>query len=238
MRIAILEDDDAQREAICGLLASIGHHCHGFTASKALLRALRNETYDLLILDWNLPDLPGIEVLEWSRTHLSPPPPALILTSRTEEADMVLGLNAGADDYVIKPVQPPVLMARVGAILRRAYAAAESRPIEQFDDHVFNVAAQTVQVHGETVVLTTKEFNLALLLFKNLHRALSRDHLLETIWGRSPEVQTRTLDMHISRIRMKLNLRPQNGYKLIPVYSYGYRLEKLVDTVACVTEDA
>lgn len=232
MRIAILEDDEVQREAMSGLLALNGHHCHTFAASKALLRALRNETYDLLVLDWNLPDLPGIEVLQWSQRNLKPAPPALIVTSRTDDADVVEGLNAGADDYVVKPVQSAVLMARVNAILRRAYAPADDGPIERYDDYLFDTAAQTVRVRDETVALTAKEFSLSRLLFQNLHRALSRDHLLEMVWGHSPDVQTRTLDMHISRIRMKLGLRPEHGYKLIPVYSYGYRLEKLADIAA------
>lgn len=193
------------------------------------MRALRNETYDLLVLDWNLPDLPGIEILQWSLRNLKPAPPALMLTSRTDKADIVAGLSAGADDYVVKPADPSVLVARVNAILRRAYAASETRPIEQFGEYIFNVAAQTVQVRGETITLTTKEFSLSLLLFQNLHRALSRDHLLEMVWGRSLDVQTRTIDMHISRVRTKLGLCAEHGYKLIPVYSYGYRLEKLSD---------
>jgi DNA-binding response OmpR family regulator len=229
MRIAVLEDDDVQLRAICRLLTSAGHHCHPFASSRSLLRALRNETYDLLVLDWNLPDLPGIEVLRWSRQNLNSAPPVLMLTSRADEADIVAGLNAGADDYIVKPPPPTVLIARVGAILRRAHVAAESRPIERYDDYLFDTTTQTVQVGGEEIVLTTKEFRLALLLFQNLHRALSRDHLLEVIWGRSPDVQTRTLDQHISRVRIKLSLRPEHGYKLIPVYSYGYRLEKLAD---------
>lgn len=229
MRLAILEDDEAQRASIFGLLTAAGHHCHVFASSKALLRELRNETYDLLILDWNLPDLPGIEVLEWSRRSLKPAPPALMVTSRTDEADIVAGLNAGADDYVLKPIQPAVLTARVTALLRRAYGTAERPAIEQYDDYVFNTAAQSVQIGGDAVVLTAKEFSLSLLLFQNLHRALSRDYLMETVWGRSPDLQTRTLDMHVSRIRMKLGLRPERGYKLLPVYGYGYRLEKLVD---------
>ncbi len=82
---------------------------------------------------------------------------------------------------------------------------------------------------GEPVALTAKEFGLALLLFRNVHRALSRGHILEAIWGRNPDLPTRTLDMHISRIRSKLELRPQNGYRLAPVYSYGYRLERLTE---------
>ena len=84
-------------------------------------------------------------------------------------------------------------------------------------------------MNGELLPLTAKEFGLALLLFRNVHRALSRGHILEAIWGRNPDLPTRTLDMHISRIRTKLELRPENGYRLAPVYSYGYRLEQLTD---------
>jgi DNA-binding response OmpR family regulator len=227
MRIALLDDDDAQIEAVSNLLTSGGHSCHSFCTSNALLRALRNETYDLLILDWNVPDLPGVEVLNWSRRNLQTPPPALMLTARLDEADIVTGLNTGADDYVIKPVQPAVLLARVNALLRRAYGAVDTAPVQAHDDYLFNVPAQTVTVRGETVSLTSKEFALALFLFQNMHRALSRDHLLEAVWGRGPGLLTRTLDMHISRIRVKLGLRPEFGYRLTPVYSYGYRLEKL-----------
>jgi len=229
MRIAILDDDEAQIEAVASLMASAGHACQSFASSKPLLKALRTESYDLLILDWNLPDIPGIEVLGWFRANLQAAPPTLMLTGRWDEADIVAGLNAGADDYVVKPVQPSVLLARVNAILRRAYAAGESGPVERHGGYTFNHPAQTVTVRGETIDLTAKEFQLSLLLFQNIHRALSRDHILEAVWGWSPEVQTRTLDMHISRVRMKLGLRPEFGYRLAPVYSYGYRLEKLAE---------
>jgi len=121
-----------------------------------------------------------------------------------------------------------VLIARVNALLRRAYPAKAAEGVETFGDYGFNAPAETVSVGGETVNLTAKEFGLALLLFRNTHRALSRAHILEAVWGRNPDLATRTLDMHISRIRTKLNLRPENGFRLSPVYSYGYRLERLM----------
>jgi DNA-binding response OmpR family regulator len=227
MRIAALEDDKAQREALAEFINAAGYACRSFSASKPLLAALRHETFDLLILDWNIPDLSGIEVLNWVRGNLSPPPPCLLLTSRQSEEDIVAGLNAGADDYITKPVQSSVLLARVNAVLRRARPTQPDSLAERHGDYIFNPSGETVTIGGETVVLTSKEFCLARLLFRNLHRPLSRAYLLETVWGRNPDLPTRTLDMHISKIRVKLGLRPDRGFRLTSVYSYGYRLERL-----------
>jgi DNA-binding response OmpR family regulator len=227
MRIAALDDEAPQLESVERLLTAAGHACHAFSSAKALVAALRRETFDLLLVDWNLPEMSGIEVIGWVRENLSPAPPILLLTSRSDEADVVAGLNAGADDYVVKPVQPGVLLARVGALLRRAYSGRPTDPVETFGDYSFDTRAEAVGLKGEAVALTAKEYGLALLLFRNTHRALSRAHILEAIWSRNPDLPTRTLDMHISRIRSKLNLRPENGFRLTPVYSYGYRLERL-----------
>ena len=229
MRIAALEDDDAQREAIARLLVSGGHNCQCFQLATPLIAALRRETFDLLVLDWNLPDMSGLDVVTWAHKNLTPCPPILLLTSRSSEADVVAGLNGGADDYVVKPVQSGVLLARVNALLRRSYPDRATGGIETHGEYRFNLPAEQVTRDGEPVPLTAKEFGLALLMFRNVHRALSRGHILEAIWGSNPDLPTRTLDMHISRIRSKLELRPQNGYRLAPVYSYGYRLERLTE---------
>lgn len=230
MRIAALDDDPAQLEAVERALTEAGHSCQTFPLAKALVAALRRDTFDLLVVDWNLPDMSGIETIAWARENLETPPPVLLLTSRSAEEDVVKGLNAGADDYVVKPVQAPVLLARVNALLRRAYPARPAERVEAFGDYGFDIQAETVTLGGQAgPAMTSKEFALALLLFRNTHRALSRAHILETVWGRNPDLPTRTLDMHISRIRSKLNLRPENGFRLAPVYSYGYRLERLQD---------
>jgi DNA-binding response OmpR family regulator len=226
MRIATLEDDKAQSDAIGRLIAGAGHTCKCFETSRQFVTALRRETYDLLVMDWNLPESSGLEVLTWARENLATQAPVLLLTSRSSEADIVAGLGAGADDYVVKPVQPAVLLARINALLRRAYDRTSEGP-ETFGDYVFNPGTETLIVDEQTYTLTPKEFGLALLLFRNLHRALSRNYILENVWGRNPDLPSRTLDMHISRLRTKLNLRPSNGYRLTPVYSYGYRLERV-----------
>jgi DNA-binding response OmpR family regulator len=232
MRVALLEDDQAQREALVDLVCAAGYACRSFSASRPLITALRRESFDLLILDWNVPDLSGIEILSWVRDNLKPAPPCLLLTSRQAEEDIVAGLNAGADDYIAKPLQPSVLIARINALMRRAYPASRDPELERFGDYTFAPAGEAVTIGAQSVALTSKEFRLALLLFRNLHRALSRAYLLEAVWGRNPDLPTRTLDIHISKIRSKLAIRPERGFRLTSVYSYGYRLERLANDAA------
>jgi hypothetical protein len=226
VRIAILEDDVALAGLVEMTLAEGGHTCEVYGDGQLLTRALHRTTYDLLILDWNVPGLSGLGVIEWTRANLEVAPPSLMLTSRSAEEDIVAGLSAGADDYVIKPVAPNVLKARVNALARRVYPTI-APAVETFGPYSFDTRGEIVQLSGETIGVTAKEFALALLLFRNLHRALSRAYIFEALWGRNPNLPTRTLDAHISNIRTKLNLRPDNGFKLVPIYAYGYRLEAL-----------
>ncbi|ARS28800.1 response regulator transcription factor [Sphingomonas sp. KC8] len=228
MRIAILDDDPALAAHVESVLLEAGHNCATFHSGRKLLNVLHHETFDLLLLDWNVPDLTGIALLGWIREHIEKPPPVILLTSRSAEEDIVEGLRGGADDYIVKPLQAVVLAARVEAVLRRAYPAPATTSIETFDNYVFDTSLESITHEGTPVPMTSKEFLLALLLFRNLHRALSRSYIFDALWGRRPDLPTRTLDAHISKIRSKLNLRPENGYKLVPVYAYGYRLEKLL----------
>lgn len=230
MRVAVLEDEAAQAELVVRTLSDVGHSCVPFATGPALMAKLRQETFDLLILDWNVPGgISGLDVATWARAHLSPPPPILMVTARSDAADIVAGLNAGADDFLVKPIDPSVLLARVHAVLRRAYPPElESRP-ETFGDVTFEPLHRTVTIGGLEVQLTAKEYDLALVFFRNMYRALGRSYLLETVWGRNPDLATRTLDAHVSKIRAKLGLRPDRGFKLAPVYSYGYRLERVSD---------
>ena len=226
MKIALLDDDPVQLETMATAAEGLGYRAVLFSRAQALISALRKDTFDLLIVDWNLPDRSGLEVLAWARTNLRPPPPMLLVTSRAEDEDIVAGLNAGADDYLPKPLSPSVLAARINALMRRAYAQPSAPGAEILGDTVFHESAGAVTRDGQTVVLTAKEFALARLLFRNLHRALSRTYILETVWDNEPNLNSRSLDMHISRIRTKLNLRPERGFRLTPIYSYGYRLER------------
>lgn len=227
MKVAVLDDDPDQVTAIVSVAEGSGYRTVGFSRAAALLSAMRRETFDLLVVDWALPDRSGLEVIRWVRLNIDPPPPMLLVTARTDDADVVAGLEAGADDYLAKPISPPVLAARMAALLRRAYPRSADARIEQHAGLAFDPAASAVTVGATPVVLTAKEFALALVLFRNLQRALSRSYLTEAVWGGDPGVNSRSLDMHISRIRSKLKLRPEEGFRLTPVYSYGYRLERL-----------
>lgn len=227
MKVAILEDEAEQAALVDGLLAEAGHLCTVLTSGDALLGALRRDTYDLLLLDWNVPGASGLEVAAWARRHLQPAPPILMLTARNTDEDIVAALEGGADDFVVKPIEPRVLLARVNALLRRAYTEPTGPAPAEIAGYRFEPLSHRVTWETGQATLTEREFTLALTFFRNLQRQLSRAYLLEGVWGWSPEAQTRTLDAHVSRLRNKLGLRPENGFRLAPVYSYGYRLERL-----------
>lgn len=229
MRIAILDDDVSQTDFVSQTLTAAGHTCHAFNSGKEMLTRLRRETYDLLILDWNVPDVSGNEILAWVRQNLAPGLPAIFMTNRTAEEDIVQGLNCGADDYMIKPVRKFELLARVNALLRRAYPTTVPGGRDVHGAYTFDQQTHVVEFNDQSIQLTQKEFDLALLFFRNLSRPLSRSHILEAVWGRDIDVPSRTMDTHVSRIRTKLDLRTENGFRLSPVYSYGYRLEKLAE---------
>lgn len=227
MRIAILDDDQIILDFVCTVLNAAGHTCHPYVSGKELLHQLRRESFDMLILDWQVPDLSGTVVLHWVREKLSTTLPVLFMTGRSGESDIIAGLDAGADDYMIKPLRRGELVARVQALLRRAYPDQTAEEISRFGIYQFETRACKASVNNVSVEMTQKEFDLALLLFRNIGRPLSRAYILEAVWTRDIDIPSRTMDTHISRVRSKLALRPENGYRLAPVYSYGYRLEQV-----------
>lgn len=229
MRIAALDDEPGQLDLIKSTMEGIGHECHGFSDGRSLLRELRQQTYDLLILDWTLPDVQGPSVVKWIREDLSSRLPILFVTNRREESDMVEGLSAGADDFMVKPVRVAELQARVRALLRRAYPA-QHEPELVFGPYHFFPQSRMLKFKGEPAELKHREYELALFLFQNLGRLLSREHLREAVWGLGAESPSRSLDTHISRLRTKLDLRPSNGFLLSAIYGLGYRLEAIDGT--------
>lgn len=230
MRIGLLDDDTSQTQWVKELLTEAGHICHEFHLSQELINRLRRDTFDLLILDWNIPDLSGPEVLAWVRQHIEMPIPVIFMTNRTREEDIVAGLNSGADDYIFKPAKKIELLARVNAVLRRAYPDTLQTQ-ESHGDYIFDNVHKIIYLKGQKIEdITAKEYDLALLFFRHFSRPLSRSHILETIWGKNYDIPTRTMDTHICKIRSKLKLRVENGLRLAPVYSYGYRLERSEET--------
>lgn len=224
MRIGLLEDDPAQATLIGDWLTQAGHdHMHCSTG-RQFLSALRGETFDLAIIDWELPDTTGVDVLKQLRSDARLQLPVLFVTNRDSEMDIVTALDAGADDYIVKPARRQELLSRMGALLRRNQAAQFSAQTA-FPPYVFDPAAHKVVFGGEFAELTGKEFELALFLFRNPGRLMSRAYILETVWHQRGDLNTRTVDTHVSIVRQKLRIGPDQGWRLTSVYGRGYRLE-------------
>ena len=205
MQIGLLEDEAAQAEVLQLWLGNAGHHVQHYAAGAPFIDAINSDTFDLLILDWNLPDTSGIKVLRQLRERIDWPVPVLFLTSRDEEKDIVLALEQGADDYIKKPAKRLELLARVEALLRRSAQHADAQTVLELAPYLIELSnARHIQFNGTRVELTQKELDLAILLFINRGRLLSRNYILQSVWGISADLNTRTVDTHIRRLREKL----------------------------------
>jgi two-component system, OmpR family, response regulator RegX3 len=224
LRIAVLEDSPADLELYKFWLSAGGHGVHAYTTGADLLRAASRESFDLYLLDWQLPDTTGIAVLGTLRRERNITQPVLFATGRDSEEDVVSALEAGADDYMIKPVRRMEVVARIQALCRRAGGVGDSDKRE-FGAYLFDRATRLALVNGEEVTLTDKEFDLAIFFFQRAGMLVSRAHLQETVWGYKGEVPSRAIDTHVSNLRKKLLLTETNGYRMQSVYSFGYRLE-------------
>ena len=227
MRIAVLDQDTSELEVICSTINSAGHTSDAFHGANDMMQHLRRDTTDMLIMDWQVADISAGALLQWLREKQQMTIPVLFITSRSAEDSIVEGLAAGANDYMIKPIRRSELVARVQALLRRSYPNQHMPENLEFGQYVFETRSARLSMAGEFIDLTQKEFDLALLLFRNLGRPLSRAYILESVWSRDSDIPSRTLDTHISRVRNKLQLKPEHGFRLAPVYSYGYRLEQI-----------
>ncbi len=226
MRISILEDDPDQLALLKRWLVEDGHDVHGYVAGREAMKHAGRESFDLFILDWQVPDVSGADVLMWLRTNVSRTVPVLFVTVRDSEQDIVFALENGADDYMVKPARRQELLARVHALLRRAYPREEEKHLS-FPPFEIDISRGEIRRNGEKIELTPKEFELTVVLFRNVGRLLSRGHLQEAVWGRSGDLITRTVDTHVSQVRKKLDLRVETGYRVVPIYNYGYRLERI-----------
>lgn len=234
MKILLLEDDSGQAALYEALLERAGHTCTLFATARALLAALNSGlAADLLVIDWMLPDMTGEDVLRALRIDMQLAVPVVVLTVRDEESVVVSALEAGADDFVVKPAKPSEFLARLQALVRRAGqngSTAKTLVKDKSDlilagEFQFDLRARTVTVQGTQVDLTTREYDLAAYLFAHPSALHSRAALLDAVWGVSADVDTRTVDTHASRLRRRLHLDGRFGVKLAPVYGFGYRLE-------------
>lgn len=230
MKIAYLEDDDILAKHVGETLVSNGHECELFHDGSQLIRRLKREHFDLLLLDWTVPGVTGYQVTIWARANLSERVPILFMTSRLLEADVVTALSSGADDYMIKPLRSGELLARIHALGRRAHPdSSRAQAVIEVGRYRIDPGSRACFLREAPIELTGREFDLVLLLFQHVGRVLSRDHIGGTLWGQSQSAISRTLDTHMSRVRSKLQLRPDNGVRLMPVYGLGYRLEVVPD---------
>lgn len=224
MHILLVDDNALQREMIGLWLSSGGHSFDASDTQASFLDKLTQTRGDLLMVDWSLPDGNGAEIVRWVRQNLGWEVPVMVLTANEDEETVVQALQAGADDYVVKRVKPRELMARIEAVTRRIKPVA--RTVTRLGVYEADTAAQRLLVNQEVVTLTQKEFDLAVYLLQNPDKLLSRDHLLNGIWGLNTDVDTRTVDTHASRLRKKLMLDGSHGWRLAPIYGFGYRLER------------
>lgn len=225
MRIAILEDDPDQLALLTHWLTGAGHTVHGFLRGRDIKTHAARESFDLFLLDWQVPDISGTEVLVWLRETVSAAVPVLFVTARDSEEDIVYALERGADDYMVKPIRRQEMLARVSALLRRAFPNAEKAVLE-YPPFLIDTTRREITRGEEKIRLRPKEYELAVVLFRNVGRLLSRGHLQETVWGKASDIPSRTVDNHVSQVRKKLNLGEETGILVTPVYQYGYRVEK------------
>ncbi len=227
MRIAIADDDNEILDFLERIISGMGHVVVRFSDGDRLVSALLRDTFDLVMVDWNMPGKTGLEVIKWVQEKMTEAPPIIMMTSRSAKQDITTALQSGADDYVTKPEDENVIAARIEALLRRSQPQNSMAKTLVFGKYTLDRMEQEIEFDGQRVELTSKEFELAELLFKNRDRSLSRAYIMETIWRTNVDLATRTLDMHVSRLRSKLALKPENGFRIFTVFGYGYRLETL-----------
>lgn len=222
MNFAIVEDSRSQAEVLKALLKSEGYQAEVFAEGGACLTAMAQRDFDFFIVDWNLPDMGGDEVLRQIRERCGWDVPVLFCTGRTDEEAAADILRLGADDYIPKPIRYMEFMARVHALLRRRKPKAEMLRLGGID---VDLEGRRIRLDGAEVDLTQREFELAVILLRNVGRVLSREELLSSVWARDADVDTRTVDTHASRLRKKLGLSGESGLMLSSVYGQGYRLD-------------
>jgi two-component system, OmpR family, phosphate regulon response regulator PhoB len=222
-RVLVVDDEPDIVALVAYHLAKAGYRVATAGSGTDALESVRRERPSLIVLDLMLPGMSGYEVLEQLRANDATRDVAvLMLTARREESDRIQGLSLGADDYLTKPFSPQELVLRVGAILRRVSAGgATSGDRLQIGALQIDLGAHQVKVDGAPVDLTPTEFKLLLTLAERRGRVQGRAHLLETVWEAAPDIQTRTVDMHVQRLRAKLG---PAGDMIETVRGFGYRL--------------
>jgi len=222
--VLIIEDDTRMQTGLRDNLEFEGYAVRIEGDGTAGLRVLTEETFDCVILDVMLPGLSGFEVLKRAREK-GVSTPVILLTAKGEEIDRVLGLELGADDYMTKPFSLRELLARVRAVIRRGAAGAQAGGGHvRLGDFEADVDAYAATKKGETVTMTSREFEVLGFLWRHRNRTVTRDMLLESVWGYDESVSTRTVDNFILRLRKKIEDDPADPRFLVTMHGAGYKL--------------
>ena len=224
--VLVVDDEDIVREVVCTYLEREGYSTLQASAGRAAVALIESEQPDLIVLDVMLPEVDGFSILSELRKRADIP--VILLTARTDETDRVLGLELGADDYVVKPFSPRELAARVRTILRRAGRSEPQASVESlvFDGLEIDGRSREVRVDGDLVDLTAKEFDLLAFLAGSPKQVFSRGQLLEQVWDSSTDWQdASTVTVHIRRIRRKIERDPNEPRWIATVWGVGYRFE-------------
>lgn len=228
-RILVVEDESAIRQTLRYNLTREGYQVSEASTGTAALTAARREHPDLILLDLMLPELNGLEVCRVLRQEMTTP--ILILTAKGTELDKVVGLQIGADDYVTKPFSLNELMARVSALLRRSEMSTreqvDSREVEEFGGFRIDRAARTVHIDGAELRLAPKEFDLLSLMVLNAGRVLSRQTIIQKVWGSKFYGDAKTVDVHVRWLREKFENFDCLPFRITTVFGVGYRLDRL-----------
>jgi two-component system, OmpR family, response regulator RegX3 len=227
-RILVVEDDRTLRQALAFNLTREGYDVTTASDGEAALEAARNQRPDLLLLDVMLPGMSGVEVLRVLRRD-GIATPVIIVSAKGDEIDRVVGLKVGADDYVTKPYRLRELVARMRAVLRRApRESVDGSPDEvvEVDDVRVDLARHEVFIRGEQMSLPLKEFELLALLLAHAGRVLTREILIDRVWGADYVGDTKTLDVHIKRLRTKVEDDSGSPSRIVTVRGVGYKYER------------
>jgi len=223
-RVLLVEDSDDVRETLAYLLEREGYKVTPAADGATALAGYADSGADVILLDWMIPLVPGVEVCRRIREVSAVP--IIMLTAKVSEADIVAGLEAGADDYITKPFRTAELLARLRSALRRARAGQSDAATLKVGGIELDVERHRVKVDGRAVAMPPREFELLELLLRHAGRVLTRRQIIEAVWGDDYYGDTKTLDVHVRRLRAKIEADPAKPRRLVTVRGLGYRMQE------------
>jgi DNA-binding response OmpR family regulator len=224
--VAVLDDDQAMLGLLDRTIRQQGYACETFSNVEVFMAAVRRQQYDLIVIDWVMPQASGLDVVNVLRNELGIKYPIMMVSSRDLERDVAFALYKGIDDYAVKPLRPMEFLARLNKLLGRNIFI-EHNAINDFEPYVFDEGLRTVWLKENVIPFAPKDFDLAFYFFQNLNLKLNRQQIYQAVFGDSYLATSRTLDTHAYKIRRDLHLDGRHGFKLNTLYGVGYLLSRV-----------